>query len=107
MTDNNDGTSTRPRRSTRTSAKTPAKIGVGAPAPDPAADESPVQAKRKARDTGKSPAEKLEYLLTNSKSKLTKIDISVSRTASAATAAASRCVYQSTGELELTRPITL
>ncbi|PIL34284.1 hypothetical protein GSI_03059 [Ganoderma sinense ZZ0214-1] len=75
MTDNSDGTSARPRRSTRTPAKTPVKAAGAAVPPGP--PESPVQAaKRKARDTEKSPAEKLEYLLTNSKSKLTKIDIS-------------------------------
>ncbi|KAM5540014.1 hypothetical protein V8D89_006154 [Ganoderma adspersum] len=70
MTDNNDGASTRPRRSTRTPAKTPGAAAASAP------PESPVQAKRKTRDTEKSPADKLEYLLTNSKSKLTRVDIS-------------------------------
>ncbi|KAI1788565.1 Asx homology domain-containing protein [Ganoderma leucocontextum] len=71
MTDNNDGTSTRPRRSTRTPMKPstkPAAVAPGHPTP-----ESPVQAKRKARSTE---AEKLAHLLTNTKSKLTKIDIS-------------------------------
>ncbi|TBU54808.1 hypothetical protein BD310DRAFT_827287 [Dichomitus squalens] len=37
---------------------------------------SPSRGKRKARDAEKSPAEKLEYLLTNSKSRLTNMDIS-------------------------------
>ena len=72
MTDNNDGASTRPRRSTRTPAKTPGAAAASAP------PESPLQPKRKPRDTEKSPADKLEYLLTISKSKLTRVDISVS-----------------------------
>ena len=69
-----DSGSTRPRRSTRTPAKTPAKAAMTAVA----IPESPVQGKRKAREVEKSPAEKLEYLLTNPKSKLTNLDISVS-----------------------------
>ncbi|KAI9058924.1 hypothetical protein FKP32DRAFT_1596798 [Trametes sanguinea] len=67
---------TRPvRRSARTPAKPPQdKKPADAKAAPP---ESPATgSKRKAREpTAKSPAEKLEYLLTNSKSKLTKVDI--------------------------------
>ncbi|CDO75926.1 hypothetical protein BN946_scf184873.g15 [Trametes cinnabarina] len=63
------------RRSTRTPAKSPKSSAVATAAPP----ESPAAgSKRKARGpAGKTPAEKLEYLLTNPKSKLTKVDISV------------------------------
>ncbi|KAI0764148.1 Asx homology domain-containing protein [Trametes elegans] len=64
-------TPARPRRSARTPAKVPYKTNSSVATPS-----SPVQGKRKARDAGKSPAEKLEYLLTNTKSKLTQVDIS-------------------------------
>ena len=62
---------TRVRRSARTPAKAPAKVPVAAAPP-----ESPL--KRKARDAEKGPEERLEYLLTNAKSRLTRVDISVS-----------------------------
>ncbi|RDX40627.1 hypothetical protein OH76DRAFT_1450598 [Lentinus brumalis] len=63
------GTSTRPRRSTRTPAKAPTRKPVATAEPGP-------QSKRKARASAKSPEEELEYLLTNAKSELTKVDIS-------------------------------
>ena len=63
--------STRPRRSTRTPAKTTTRNPVET------ADSVP-QTKRKAKASLKSPEEQLEYLLTNTKSQLTKVDISVS-----------------------------
>ena len=63
--------STRPRRSTRTPAKTTTRNPVET------ADSVP-QTKRKAKANFKSPEEQLEYLLTNTKSQLTKVDISVS-----------------------------
>ncbi|KAI8995224.1 Asx homology domain-containing protein [Trametes punicea] len=60
------------RRSGRTPAKGPAKEPSAVAPP-----ESSAQGKRKAREPAqKSPAEKLDYLLTNPKSKLTKVDIS-------------------------------
>ncbi|KAI0692695.1 hypothetical protein C8T65DRAFT_669342 [Cerioporus squamosus] len=64
--------STRPRRSTRTPAKAPVRKPAETADPSPAA-----QGKRKARTSvAKGPAHDLEYLLTNSKSELTKVDIS-------------------------------
>ena len=63
--------STRPRRSTRTPAKTTTRNPVET------ADSVP-QTKRKTKGNFKSPEEQLEYLLTNTKSQLTNVDISVS-----------------------------
>ena len=76
--------SSTPARPTRRSARTPAKMPTRLPVAtvsQPAAQgqpRSPSQGKRKARDAEKSPEEKLEYLLTNAKSGLTKLDIGVS-----------------------------
>ena len=67
----NSGGLARLRRSTRTPAKTPTRNPVET------ADSVP-QTKRKAKVDLKSPEEQLEYLLTNTKSQLTKVDISVS-----------------------------
>ncbi|KAI0328966.1 hypothetical protein GY45DRAFT_1325670 [Cubamyces sp. BRFM 1775] len=62
------------RRSARAPAKAPAKTPANAAGAPP---ESLAKGKRKAREPAeKSPEEKLEYLLTNSKSKLTDVDIS-------------------------------
>ena len=58
------------RRSARTAAKTPTKVA--------AASQTPVQGKW-TRETKKNMEEKLQYLLTNSKSKLTKVDLFVSQ----------------------------
>ncbi|PSR77077.1 hypothetical protein PHLCEN_2v8066 [Hermanssonia centrifuga] len=59
-----EGTQERPRRSARTPNKSPATV-VNGPSSKPAA-------RRKARD----PGAQLDHLLTNSKSQLTKVDIS-------------------------------
>ena len=68
---NSPSGSARPRRSTRTPAKTPARNPVETA-------DSVSQTKRKTKANLKSPEEQLEYLLTNTKSQLTKVDISVS-----------------------------
>ncbi|KAI0743588.1 Asx homology domain-containing protein [Daedaleopsis nitida] len=66
MSEYEEGSSTGPRRSARTMAKAPTKT--------PHAVDSP-SSKRKAREH-ETPADALQYLLTDPKSKLTKIDIS-------------------------------
>ena len=69
-----------PTRTVRRSARAPAKVPAKTPASAAAAapQDSPAKGKRKAREPiEKTPEEKLEYLLTNSKSKLTNVDISV------------------------------
>ncbi|KAI0740462.1 Asx homology domain-containing protein [Earliella scabrosa] len=71
MAEQGDGATRGPRRSTRTPAKASLRTPVNVAPP-----ESPVQGKRKAKDNEKTPSEMLEHLLTNSKSKLTNIDIS-------------------------------
>ncbi|KAI0364637.1 hypothetical protein BV20DRAFT_974200 [Pilatotrama ljubarskyi] len=81
MEDPSPSTSARPtRRSGRTPANPPPKTSTVAQAQATttiAETESPAQGKRKARPAAdKTSAEKLEYLLTNPKSKITKIDIS-------------------------------
>ncbi|KAI0350306.1 hypothetical protein OH77DRAFT_1431176 [Trametes cingulata] len=78
MNEASSSTSTRPtRHSARTPAKPTTNTAVSTTSAADAEPEPPAQGKRKARPaTQKSSAEKLEYLLTNSKSKLTKVDIS-------------------------------
>ncbi|KAI0643249.1 hypothetical protein C8Q79DRAFT_928435 [Trametes meyenii] len=64
------------RRSARTPAKTPTKQPTAVARPPPESPSGNPKGKRKAREPAeKSSAEKLEHLLTNSKSKLTKLDI--------------------------------
>ncbi|KAL1943738.1 hypothetical protein VTO73DRAFT_4183 [Trametes versicolor] len=72
MDGTSDTASTRPRRSARTPAKPPAKTPASA-APPP---ESPARPRQKAREAAaKSSPEKLEYLLSNTKSKLTRVEM--------------------------------
>ena len=66
------------RRSARTPAKMPTRLPVATATLAQPMASSPSQGKRKARDAEKSSEEKLEYLLTNAKSGLTKLDIGVS-----------------------------